>query len=119
MRVIHRYPIPRDKNVVTLKLPKDAEILAFAAKNNELNLWLTVETSNEDEERKFCLVWTGRQPPPPPSKYIGMAQTFENSAPPGHGAGLAVVIVWHLFEIGNKEIGFEPTSPAWHEGDAT
>jgi hypothetical protein len=70
--------------------------LTFAAKNNELKLWASVETTAPVVERKFCLVWTGREPK---GRYIGTAHTFEESTPPGYGsAAEEEVITWHLFE---------------------
>ncbi len=112
MKVIHRYSIKKTQNVTSIVMPRDAEILTFAAKNNEPSIWIIVETDNEPEERRFVLVWTGREPPPNPAQYIGTVQTYEGSLPAGYGhPEEQEVIVWHLFEVPSPR-GTENTLPA-------
>jgi hypothetical protein len=115
MRVIHRYPIMKTQNVTSLAMPRDAEILTFAAKNNEPSIWVVVETDNEPEERRFLLVWTGREPPPKPAQYVGTVQTFEEAGPAGYGhPPEQQVVVWHLFEVPtkvSKPLAWESTAP--------
>lgn len=98
MRVIHRHEIAKDRSTTNLTMPRGSEILNFAATNNMLSLWAIVETNEPLELRRFCLVWTGREPPH--GLYIGTAQTYEESVPPGYGhPAEQVVVTWHLFEI--------------------
>lgn len=59
MKTVYKYRIGV-KDVVTISLPKEAEILSIQMQSNELYLWALVDTENALEDRYIEVFGTGQ-----------------------------------------------------------
>lgn len=76
------------KDVFTLQIPKDAEILLIDSQNETGCLWILVDSDKPLENRVFCLYGTGH-----PITLDRQALSFIGSFQQRNGA-----LVWHVFE---------------------
>lgn len=89
MRTIWKYIIPKTETFTT-SIPNGVRFLSAQTQDGIPQMWFTVETTLEMEDRKFFIALTGREIHEdlfPVSDYLG---TFQLS----NGA-----IVCHLFEV--------------------
>ena len=84
---IFKYEVPIKNNFV-LELPIHCKILSFQAQNENLFIWVLVDTDKALCPRYFCLLGTGHDIDYHPDlmKYIGTVQISNGT------------LVWHLFE---------------------
>jgi hypothetical protein len=89
MRTIWKYPV-QQLETFTFKLPKGARILAVDVQLGRPQMWISVESTEPFEERKFFIAMTGQEIPQDlygSSDYLGTFQLNEGD------------LVLHLFEV--------------------
>ena len=89
MRTIWKYRVHQLESF-THQIPKGARFLSVQIQNGTPEIWFTVETTQEMEERKFFMALTGQEIPQDLFNVADYLGTFQLSG----GS-----IVCHLFEI--------------------
>jgi hypothetical protein len=82
MKVIHKFPLPDPK--VSHYMPKDAKVLTVHEQSGYPCMWVQMDGSQPQIERKFVFIGTG-WPLEETAEYLGTA----------HCNGF----VWHVFEV--------------------
>lgn len=89
MKTIHKFLVTIDE-VVSIFLPRNAEVLSFMMQNESLFIWVLLDKNKEKTiERKFTVIGTGwedKNKALEQHRFIGTAFT-EGS------------FVWHCFEV--------------------
>jgi len=89
MRTIWKYRV-RASDTFTHKIPLGARFLSVQTQKGDPQMWFTVETNNQLEERRFFVAGTGQEIPQDlfiVSDYLGTFQLSDGA------------LVFHLFEV--------------------
>ena len=86
MKVIYKY-ILDPKNPI-IKIPISGEILSVGSQNNNICLWVKVDTENKEENRFFDIYGTGQKLP----KYSGHMHNYIGTV------FIHNMLVFHIYE---------------------
>lgn len=71
----------------SISMPIRADILSVAVQNDQICLWASVETTEEELRREIVIVGTGNQMPEDRMRFIGTVLTHQDA------------LVWHIYEV--------------------
>jgi len=98
MTVIHKHKLRITKIRQTFNIPKSAIILDFQFQDEELCMWVLLDTEKQKDERTFRLIGTGEGFDYTRLHYYKTVQHTINVV----GEGL-MTLVWHIFEEDRNE----------------
>lgn len=90
MRTIYKYTLQEERT--KLNLPKMAWVLDIHGQNNQVHMWVEIESTEEVlDEREFLVIATG-MPIPEDAFYLGTAFLLNGN------------VVFHVFEIIDERV---------------
>ena len=96
MKTVHKYPLPREFGVVTVKMPRFSEILHVQEQRGVLQLWALVDTEEPMQDQVLEVYGTGHEIPE-------RGDVPEDAELRHRGTAVFGELVIHVFQ---REIGF-------------